>query len=128
MKKILIFILCIFTLAFPSQNSAEIIINDSVVETSLTKDEVIKIFLFYRKFWEKSGARIVVVLPPPNSILFRKLALDELNTNSNDYYESIKSKMYAGAAQPVFTESEQEVLIKISNIFNHSFLLQGRLW
>ena len=45
-----------------------------------------------------------------------RLASEELNLGPTEYYENVKAKMFAGAAQPVIAESENEVLIKISNI------------
>jgi hypothetical protein len=74
MKQIFIAIFCLFLLGFSGSASSEIIVNEYVGETQLTRDDIIRIFLFYRKFWEKSGNKIVVVLPPPNSMLFKKLA------------------------------------------------------
>lgn len=116
MRKLLRSIVCALLLSSASIANSEIVVNALVLENQLTREETIKIFLFYRKFWERSGARITVVLPPPNSILFKRLAVEELNLSSTDYFESIKAKMYAGAAQPIFVESESEVLIKIANI------------
>ena len=116
MKKIFISIICLLLMGFPTKGATEMVVNESVAETQLTRDEAVKIFLFYRKFWDKSGTRIVVVLPPPNSLLFKKLAIEELNLGATNYYESVKSKMFAGAAQPVIAESENEVLIKVANI------------
>lgn len=116
MKNLFISIVCVLLMAFPTVGSTEMVVNESVIETQISRDEAVKIFLFYRKFWDKSGTRIVVVLPPPNSVLFRRLASEELNLGPTEYYENVKAKMFAGAAQPVIAESENEVLIKISNI------------
>lgn len=116
MRKILCSVICFLFLVMSRPVGSEIVVNSSVLETQITREEAIKIFLFYRKFWDRSGARITVVLPPPSSMLFKRLAIEELNLSSSDYYDSIKAKMYAGAAQPIFVESESEVLIKIANI------------
>lgn len=116
MRKLLRSIVCALLLSSASIANSEIVVNAMVLENQLTREETIKIFLFYRKFWERSGARITVVLPPPNSMLFKRLAVEELNLSSTDYFENVKAKMYAGAAQPIFVESESEVLIKIANI------------
>lgn len=116
MRKLLCSIICVLLLGAARPVNSEMVVNSAVVETQITREEAIKIFLFYRKFWERSGVRITVVLPPPQSMLFKRLAIEELNLNSADYYENVKAKMYAGAAQPIFVESESEVLIKIANI------------
>ena len=115
MKQIFIAIFCLFLLGFSGRTSSEIIVNEYVVETQLTRDDVIRIFLFYRKFWEKSGNKIVVVLPPPNSMLFKKLASEELRIGPTSYYEKVKNAIADGSASPLFAESENEVLIKVSN-------------
>jgi len=116
MKQIFIFLLSLFLLGFSGTAQPEMVVNDTVVETQLARDEVIKIFLFYRKFWEKSGNKIVVVLPPANSMLFKKLANEELHLGATSYYEKVKTAILDGSASPVFAESENEVLIKVSNI------------
>jgi hypothetical protein len=95
--------------------NADLIVNESVIETQISREEAVKIFLFYQKFWNRNGARITVILPPPDSVLFKKLAIDELNLGPTDYYESVKAKMFAGAAQPIFAQSESEIIIKVAN-------------
>ena len=112
MKKIILTLILLF---WVNTSSAEFIVNESANVTQLSRAEVIKIFLFYRKFWGNSGAKITVILPPPNSLLFKKLATEELNVGAISYYESIKARTFAGAADPVFVDSEAEVLIKVSN-------------
>ena len=114
-EKLFIYFICLFLATFSNNVNSDIIVNEYVTETQLSREDVIKIFLFYRKFWEKSGNKIIVVLPPANSMLFKKLTSEELQLGATTYYEKIRTSMIDGTASPVFVESENEVLIKVSN-------------
>lgn len=113
MKKILF----AFALMLAVQISgADVIANHTVNETQLSREEVIQIFLFYKKYWDRSGARIVVILPAPDSILFRKLAAEELNLASSSYYDGLKAKIISAQASPIFVDNEAEMLLKVATI------------
>jgi hypothetical protein len=82
----------------------------------MTREEIIQIFFFFKKYEARQGVKLTVVLPPPNSYLFRTLATVELGVSSSQYLDSIRARVAEGSANPVWAETEAEILIKVSNI------------
>jgi len=80
----------------------------------VTREEVIQIFMFKTRTWE-DNARISVILPPPDSVSFRQLAVEELGMSSQTYLESIKAKEYDGMITVTFAASEPFVVLKVAN-------------
>lgn len=114
--KIRNFIFILAFLFYSAEASADIIVNEHSPVSSLTKDEMFQIFLFYQKFWQ-NGQKITVILPPTESLLFKRLS-SELQVSSTSYSTNVVDKIKAGNQQVVVTNTELEVLIKVANTSN----------
>ncbi len=104
-------------LMLPMTSNSEFIVNEKTPVMKMTEPDLFQIFLFYQKFWLNSGERIVVVLPPLDSALFKRLAYT-LKLDSVSYRDSITNKMQREGIRPVIADSEFGVLIKVSNTPN----------
>ena len=109
------FLAIVLLLAFPKSSKADFVVNQSIISNEMTQEEIIHIFFFYKKYDARQGSKLVVILPPANSYLFKQLATKELNTSASQYLTSVKAKIAEGSASPIFVETEAEVLIKVSN-------------
>lgn len=117
MKHVVHFILIFSLMLFPVKTvNAEFFANTGLRANEISREELIQIFLFFKKFDTKQGVKITVVLPPPDSYLFRLLATSELHQSASQYYSSIQARIASGTAAPVFAATEAEVLIKVANI------------
>ena len=116
MKYLRTFIMA-FLLLFPAVSNSEFIANERAPVVKMTEPDLFQIFMFYQKFWPSTGERIVVVLPPLDSALFKRLAYT-LKLDSVSYRDSITSKIQRDGVRPVIADSEFEVLIKVSNTPN----------
>lgn len=117
MKRAFISYILLFFLSFlPISTNADFVANRSINRFEMTREEIIQIFFFFKKFEARQGVKLTVVLPPPNSYLFRTLATNELGVSSSQYLDSIRARVTEGSANPVWAETEAEILIKVSNI------------
>ena len=94
--------------------SAVIVNTATMPIMSMTRAEVIDIFFFHKKYLD-SGIRVVVVLPPQDSISFKRMAMLILNISPALYYETILAKSNGGHINPIFAYSEDFVPIKVAN-------------
>ena len=107
----------LFFLSFlPISTNADFLANRSINRSEMTREEIIQIFFFFKKYEARQGVKLTVILPPPNSYLFRTLATSELEVSSSQYLDSIRARVSEGSANPVWAETEAEILIKIANI------------
>ena len=116
MKQALIAILLVFLSLTPTSTNADFVVNRSINASELTREELIQIFFFFKKFETRQGVRLTIVLPPPGSYLFKQLATGELGTTPSQYLASVRARVSDGSANPIFAETDAEILIKISNI------------
>lgn len=115
-RKISVFLIVIaMLLGAPRWSRADFVVNTSIISNEFTRDDLVQIFLFLRKYEFRQGVKLTVVLPPPTSYLFKSLASNELGMSSSQYYASIVAKMSDGSATPIFASSESEVLIKVAS-------------
>lgn len=105
----------ILLVIIPKTSRADFIVNHSISTSELSREEVFQIFFFLKKFDSKLGVKLIVILPPPNSYLFKQLATQELDMSASQYLSSIRARIVDGSAHPVFADSEAEVLIKVAN-------------
>ena len=105
----------ILLMIIPKTSRADFIVNHNISTSELSREDIFQIFFFIKKFDNRLGVKLTVILPPPNSYLFKQLATQELDMSASQYLNSIKARMVDGSAAPVFAESEAEVLIKIAN-------------
>lgn len=114
--KIFIFsIVAALLVIVPKFTKADFVVNHTISTNEMSRDELTQIFLFLKKYESKQGVRMTVILPPPDSYLFKVLATSELGSTSSQYLANVRSKIAAGTAQPIFAETEAEILIKVSN-------------
>jgi hypothetical protein len=104
-------ILCFFIV--PSLSYADFIVHTSLSLKSLTVYEMVQLFSFFSPY-TSAGEKVVIILPPKDSLSFKVLAMRYLKTQPIDYYESIQSKIYSGKANPIFTDTDDYVLIKVA--------------
>lgn len=109
-------ILLFFLSFLPISTNADFLANRSINRSEMTREEIIQIFFFFKKYEARQGVKLTVILPPPNSYLFRTLATSELEVSSSQYLDSIRARVSEGSANPVWAETEAEILIKIANI------------
>jgi hypothetical protein len=74
---------------------------------------MVQLFSFFSPY-TSAGEKVVIILPPKDSLSFKVLAMRYLKTQPIDYYESIQSKIYSGKANPIFTDTDDYVLIKVA--------------
>ena len=110
------YILLFFLSFLPISTNADFIANRSINRSEMTREEIIQVFFFFKKYEARQGVKLTVILPPPNSYLFRTLATSELEVSSSQYLDSIRARVSEGSANPVWAETEAEILIKIANI------------
>ncbi len=106
----------VFLSLTPTSTNADFVVNRSINASELTREELIQIFFFFKKFETRQGVRLTIVLPPPDSFLFKQLATGELGTTPSQYLASVRARVSDGSANPIFAETDAEILIKISNI------------
>ncbi len=104
-------------LMLPMTSNSEFIVNEKAPVIKMTEPDLFQIFLFYQKFWFSSGERIIVVLPPLDSALFKRLAFT-LKLDSVSYKDNINNKIQQEGIRPVIADSEFGVLIKVANTPN----------
>ena len=101
----------VVSIALPAQ--AELYANDTLSLQTITYAESYDIFSFQTKYI--AGERIVVVLPPRESLSFKSLAIT-IGKTPTSYADVVESKQYGGNAFPVWALTESEVLRKVSII------------
>ena len=110
-------LLSLLPLCVQSQQSgsdySDFIANRRVNIDELTRNDILEIFLFQIKFWQ-NNTKIVVVLPPYESVSFKRLAQNELKMTTVSYYETLKAKEYAGKATLLFAPNDAFVVIKVA--------------
>jgi hypothetical protein len=97
------------------ESRADVIVNSESKIQQLSSSDLYAIFSFDKKFYE--GEKVVVILPPVDSVSFNSLAL-RLNRSNSSYVDMVRAKELAGVASPIYATSDSNVVIKVSLIPN----------